>query len=485
MPKDGDPGSQSHYRFADFEFFGESGELRHRGHDLQLPYQAGKVLNALLNAGGTVVTRDQLQQTLWPDRSFGDFVGGLNTAVLKLGQVLADDGAEPRIIGTLPKRGYRLLVPVEQTTTPIPASPDPVEIKRHVPSNGETSGPTASAQLEIPSADPGLPECLDPDQLRPGGKEAVAEHSDAVSGKPRHSGHRAARSTAYVLLLALTVGTIGILTNHDFRLRARLMAHRGASPLYRMTGRVIRNPLGMEFVRIPAGSFIMGNDSWQREMRPAHDVIITKPFMLQTTEVTVGQFKAFVEATGYRTDAEFSDGSKVFKGPQSTAVGLSPWEKRQDANWRNPYYFQDDDCPVVAVDWNDIQAFIAWLNQAETGKGYRLPTEAEWEYASRGGAKDAWLGDPDDQAWHAGNSGSHAHAVGRRLPNPYGLHDMLGNVWEWCQDWYAVPFAGPFPRVDPGGPGEGDKKVIKGASWATTRTHVQWSSREEIGRAHV
>jgi formylglycine-generating enzyme required for sulfatase activity len=200
--------------------------------------------------------------------------------------------------------------------------------------------------------------------------------------------------------------------------------------------------------------------------------------MLQATEVTVGQFKTFVEATSYRTYAEFSDGAKVFKGPQSTAVGLSPWEKRQDANWRNPYYFQDDACPVVAVDWNDIQTFLVWLNQIDPGKGYRLPTEAEWDFASRGGAEDAWLGDPDDQAWHAGNSGSHAHAVARRVPNAYGLYDMLGNVWEWCQDWYSVPFAGPFPRVDPRGPGEGDKKAIKGTSWATPRTHVQWINRE-------
>jgi len=461
MSSDGIPGSQSRYRFADFEYF-SSGELRRSGRDLPLPFQAGQVLHALLSAGGEVVTREQMRQVLWPDRAHGDFDGGLNTIVCKLRQVLDDDGVEPRLIGTLPKRGYRLLVPVEQVLIPLPAEPD-----RHG-SHGASPPDPGPAGSSGPSLSPSE------------GNDAATASPQSPLEAPRPPRHRPLWMTAgaFLLLLAAGLTLLGVMTGRDLRFQAHLWAHEGLSPFHRLAGWTRRNPLGMEFVRIPPGSFTMGNGAWRREMRPAHAVILTRPFLLQTTEVTVGQFRAFVEATSYRTYAEFSDGAKVFKGPQATAAGLSPWEKRPDANWRNPYYFQSDDCPVVAVDWNDIQIFLAWLNQIDPGKGYRLPTEAEWEYASRGGAREAWMVDPDEQAWHVGNSGSHAQPVALRLPNPYGLHDMLGNVWEWCQDWYAAPFAGPFPRVDPGGPAGGDRKVVKGASWASTRTHLQWTNRE-------
>ena len=105
---------KDHYRFAEFEFYTKTGEICSQGRSQHLPDQVAKILGALLIAQGELVTRDELEETLWPDKAYGDLEGGLNAAMRKLRQALADDGAEPRLIGTLPKRGYRLLVPVEQ-----------------------------------------------------------------------------------------------------------------------------------------------------------------------------------------------------------------------------------------------------------------------------------------------------------------------------------------------------------------------------------
>jgi formylglycine-generating enzyme required for sulfatase activity len=159
------------------------------------------------------------------------------------------------------------------------------------------------------------------------------------------------------------------------------------------------------------------------------------------------------------------------------AVGdfyLGKYEVTQ-AQWRavmgsNPSFFKGcDRCPVENVSWDDAQEFIRRLNQL-TGKRYRLPTEAEWEYAARGGElsrgyKYAGSDDPDAVAWYDGNSGGKTHPVGGKTPNELGLYDMTGNVWEWCQDWYGSDYYSGSPSANPQGPASGSFRVYRGGSW--------------------
>jgi formylglycine-generating enzyme required for sulfatase activity len=184
----------------------------------------------------------------------------------------------------------------------------------------------------------------------------------------------------------------------------------------------------MTFTLIPAGTFQMGSDEPQAvsDEKPLHSVRISNAFYLGTTEVTQQQWKAIMGA---------------------------------DTNRSN---FKGDDLPVETVSWNEVQEFIRKLNAKEGGEKYRLPTEAEWEYAARAGTTTAYsFGDEENQlgeyAWYDGNSGGKTHPVGRLKANDWGLHDMYGNVWEWAQDWYSDYTAATTeaPAVDPKGSAEG------------------------------
>jgi formylglycine-generating enzyme required for sulfatase activity len=133
----------------------------------------------------------------------------------------------------------------------------------------------------------------------------------------------------------------------------------------------------------------------------------------------------------------------------------------------NPSHFKGDDLPVENVSWTDIQGFISKLRQV-SGKRYRLLTEAEWEYAARGGSKSkgfkyAGGNRIADVAWYTDNSGAKTHPVGLQDPNELGIHDMSGNVWEWVSDWFGSYSSGS--KVDPSGPSSGSDRVIRGGSW--------------------
>lgn len=141
----------------------------------------------------------------------------------------------------------------------------------------------------------------------------------------------------------------------------------------------------------------------------------------------------------------------------------------------NPSDFKGDNLPVENVSWDDVQTFLRKLNAA-TGKTYRLPTEAEWEYAARGGNKSqgykyAGSNDPDLVAWHDGNSGNTTHEVGTRFPNELGIYDMSGNVWEWCQDWSGSYSSSP--QTNPKGPNSGSYRESRGGCWDSNA----WNSR--------
>ena len=192
--------------------------------------------------------------------------------------------------------------------------------------------------------------------------------------------------------------------------------------------------LRMTFVRIPAGSFDMGSDSKRAfDQNPVHRVTISKPFELQTTEVTQAQWTA--------------------------VMGNNPSHFRGGA-----------DLPVEQVSWNDVAEFIRALNERDPGHNYRLPTEAEWEYACRAGTNETRYDDIDAVAWYDANSDQRTHPVGGKQPNAWGLYDMLGNVWELTADWKDSYPAGPV--TDPRGPEKGYYRVSRGGGWYDVRSAV-------------
>ncbi len=240
----------------------------------------------------------------------------------------------------------------------------------------------------------------------------------------------------------------------------------------------IINSIGMKLTLIPAGEFKMGSgesaeataafftrtygarfltaDSFKNE-HPQHRVQITRPFYLGTYHVTRGEFRQFVNDTGYKTDAE-----------RRRTVAAS-----EDRFWRNVPE-QTDEHPVVNVSWNDAAAFCKWLSRKE-GKTYRLPTEAEWEYACRAGTTTRYYsGDDPETLAKVGNVTDAAYRarfprfaeqtltasdgyvftapVGQFKPNAFGLYDIHGNAWEWCSDWYGKEYYGKSPVEDPKGP---------------------------------
>jgi formylglycine-generating enzyme required for sulfatase activity len=198
-------------------------------------------------------------------------------------------------------------------------------------------------------------------------------------------------------------------------------------------------------------------------------VTISRPFYLGACEVTVGQFRAFVEQTDYRTEAEtdrkggFVPNDRL-KNKDDTKIVNDP-----KVNWREPGLSREqaDNEPVVQVSWNDAMAFCRWLSEKE-GVIYRLPTEAEWEYACRAGTTTLWSsGDSplqlESYAWTPNSASPTTHPVGGKAPNPFGLFDMHGNVWEWCLD-YLGPY-GSAPEKDPMGPATGVEHVLRGGAW--------------------
>jgi formylglycine-generating enzyme required for sulfatase activity len=187
--------------------------------------------------------------------------------------------------------------------------------------------------------------------------------------------------------------------------------------------------IGMKLKLIPAGEFLMGSPDSDPDADNGEKlrlrVRIMKPFYLGVYPVTRGQFRRFVEAAGYRTEAE-----KVGKGGRGWDGAAGNWVQNPKFTWRSPGFEQTDDHPVVNVSWNDASAFCEWLSGQE-GQKYRLPTEAEWEYACRAGSQTRYCFGDDEKmlgeyAWYAANSGSRTHAVGEKKPNAFGLHDMHG-----------------------------------------------------------
>jgi len=215
--------------------------------------------------------------------------------------------------------------------------------------------------------------------------------------------------------------------------------------------KTLTNSIGMQLVLIPEGTFMMGSPGGEGEgdERPRHKVTISRPFYLQTTEVTQGQWRAVMGS--------------------------------------NPSRFKGDDRPVENINWEGIQEFIRRLNAKEGTDKYRLPTEAEWEYACRAGSEGKWaFGDDAKQlgeyAWYKGNSGKETHPVGKKRANAWGLYDMHGNVYELCQDRYNQVYYSGSPELDPQGPSSGEERVLRGGSWDEGPNDTRCAYRNKQGQ---
>ena len=223
------------------------------------------------------------------------------------------------------------------------------------------------------------------------------------------------------------------------------------------------NALEPDMVAVQGGKFMMGSIVIKDEM-PVHEVTISS-FRMCTHEVTIAEFRQFIKNTGYITDAEKEGNSYVFDGKYHIKKGVT-WECNPHGDKRTE---QQQRYPVVHVSWNDAVAYCAWLTQ-QTGKPYRLPTEAEWEYAAKGGSEQksyTYSGGEglDSVGWFEDNSNWSDKAVVKKKPNSLGVYDMSGNVWEWCHDRYSETYYSESPRDNPKGPSEGVYRLLRGGSW--------------------
>jgi formylglycine-generating enzyme required for sulfatase activity len=192
--------------------------------------------------------------------------------------------------------------------------------------------------------------------------------------------------------------------------------------------------LNMRFRLIQPGTFLMGSSHGEENEKPIHEVTISRPFYMGMYVVTQGEWRS--------------------------VMGTEPWKNRD-------FVINRDDHPAVYVSWVDAKAFISKLNSIDSGNYYRLPTEAEWEYAARAGTTTRFSFGDDERlfnayGWYKANSYdagiTHPHAVGQKRPNPWELYDMHGNIWEWVEDWYYGSYEAP-PRPDP------DEKVVRGGGY--------------------
>nr|VFK50433.1 MAG: Formylglycine-generating enzyme, required for sulfatase activity, contains SUMF1/FGE domain [Candidatus Kentron sp. TUN]VFK51651.1 MAG: Formylglycine-generating enzyme, required for sulfatase activity, contains SUMF1/FGE domain [Candidatus Kentron sp. TUN] len=225
------------------------------------------------------------------------------------------------------------------------------------------------------------------------------------------------------------------------------MRYRAALPRLHFYDTLSDGSRGPGMQWIPAGEFLMGSPKDEKgrfDDEDQHRVRIPRPFALGITAVTFEEYDRFARATGR--------------------------ELPRDGGWGRGHR------PVIQVSWHDATAYCDWLSK-ETGKRYRLPTEAEWEYVARAGTMDARYGDPDSIAWYRVNSQGKTHPVREKQPNAWGLYDMLGNIYEWTQDEWHEDYQG---APADGSPWEADSdaiRVIRGGSWGSSASYVRAAFR--------
>jgi formylglycine-generating enzyme required for sulfatase activity len=260
----------------------------------------------------------------------------------------------------------------------------------------------------------------------------------------------------------------------------------------RVPGAVFRDcPDCPEMVVVPAGNFIMGSSASEKSWAASHGAnaesvsdespqhnISLRPFALGKYDVTRREYAAFVRETGHAS----GDGCHESSMPKSN--------KKADGSWQNPGFSQTDRDPVTCVSWEEAQAYVSWLNgklrrpgSTSTEGAYRLPSEAEWEYAARAGTTTRfWWGDDDSSAanyaWYKGNAGGKTHPVGSKPPNPFGLYEMVGNVWQWTEDCYAESYANASTDGSANQAAKDCLRVDRGGSWMYPAWLLRSATRE-------
>ena len=236
----------------------------------------------------------------------------------------------------------------------------------------------------------------------------------------------------------------------------------------------------MDFISIPAGSFTMGSPEKEKDRYGNENqvpVTITQAFELGKTVVTQQQWIEVMETTPWKAEDEDEDEA----------------EDEDEDEDEDPPTPEGDNYPAVSISWDDATEFCAKLTALEHKSGklpanqtYRLPTEAEWEYACRAGTTTAYsFGDAEsklgDYAWYDDNSGDEPHEVATKKPNPWGLFDMHGNAWEWCEDWHEGSLSG---GNDPKGPSAGSYRVIRGGNWYYNASGCRSANRDCDGPSY-
>ncbi len=264
-------------------------------------------------------------------------------------------------------------------------------------------------------------------------ERAARDRRERIAGLLRDARANDSKANGKVALRALEA-LLTLEPDHSeaLRLKEKIEGYYGPEPSLTVD---VGGGVTMDLVLIESGEFLMGSPSSEAKRDddegPQHRVRISKPFYMGKHEVTQAQWRAVMGS--------------------------------------NPSHFKGDSRPVESVSWNEIQEFCRKLS-ARTGRTIRLPTEAEWEYSCRAGTTSSYsFGDSSgglgDHAWYTGNSGKQTHSVGAKQPNGWGLHDMHGNVWEWCGDWYGEDYYASSPGTNPTGPGSGKYRVLRGGSW--------------------
>ncbi len=406
----------------------------------------------------------------WPDRdeAWSDVVRNLALSIKKL-------TADPPVVATPPKPP-----PAEPAPKPEPPSPGPDTYAWKITERYDNE-----AAYEI-----FLEDHPDSQYAEEAKKRLLAIRAPAKAAASQKAEQQALDEAAWrIALRTNSIAAFEIyLENHPDGSHAD-EARQKIRQLQPQNGTVVRDGESLpEMVFVEGGEFLMGSNDYDSE-KPPHDVRVSD-FLIGKYPVTVAEFKQFIDASGYQTEADKKGSSYVWTG--------SEYKEQKGVNWKcdvkgSARPASDHDHPVIHVSWNDADAYCQWLSE-KTGKTYRLPSEAEWEFAARGGTFSLSFGEGrggagfkysgsnklDEVGWYDSNSGQRTHRVGEKnKPNELGLHDMSGNVWEWCQDaWHDNYKDAPKDGRPWTEGGDASRAVLRGGSWSNNDNSCRVASRD-------
>lgn len=299
-------------------------------------------------------------------------------------------------------------------------------------------------------------------------EEIVMSHS--ATSKSRNSN---------ILILSLITGflSLGLQACSSLtELPQTTEAQAQSSPVYTFKDALKSGASGPEMVVIPKGNFVMGDQQGLgKSNEQAHEVHINQPYAIGKFEVTVAQFREFIQSTGYVTSAEKGQGCYTF-GQART------WNWIERTDWSQPNFQQTDNHPVVCVSWHDAVAYTHWLSE-QTGQQYRLPTEAEWEYVARAGTNTSYWWGNESQKCNNANCclgqnwiEKQTTSVGSYQANAFGVHDTSGNVWEWTASNYVEQYNGNENKIANVKEIE-TMKAMRGGSWYNFPSDTRASKR--------